>query len=300
MAEDSYTLNKRFHTPDPRLKQRKQSAMSDQELAEARLHAGSRLSSWLQILLVPVIFGSVLPCLLFLLSLMVYASLFASHVDIDQAIDDYIVWALAATPLFMGGWALYNTLRARHDVTERYWKTMPDEGLVDTETHTLTWAINLWSSCYDPDASTMHRWIDGELKSVPDSGISQWLLAKNTTGQWLVVRHAIQGTMHLLKKPDIPAVNLQLQPTQDLVLTFAPQTNLCLNKRFSGTALPVVQSGLWLSQHEALHLSDIAHHWQFFYPQRYGLVSQEDARWVDDLVDRAQRNMLAVASETVS
>ncbi len=76
-----------------------------------------------------------------------------------------------------------------------------------------------------------------------------------------------------------------------------PQTNLCLAKRFSGNPLPVAQTSLWLSHTETQHLSEIAHHWQFFYPQRYGVVSEEDALWIDALVQKTQCSIPSIASK---
>ncbi|SHN03579.1 hypothetical protein SAMN05216593_10682 [Pseudomonas asturiensis] len=295
MAEDIYTLRKRFDTPDTRLSHREQSAMTAEELAEARVHACANISNRIQILLVPILAGSLAPYFVFLLSVIAYASVFSTRHDMDKAVGDYSPWVIAATPLVVGSWALYSTLRAKYDVTERYWKTMPDQGLVDIERHTLTWAINLWSYCFDSDSSTMDRWVDGQLKSVNDSGVSQWLLARTTAGQWLVLRHAIEGAMWIMRGPETPAVKLQLHPTQDLALAFAPRTNRCLSKRFSGSPLPVAQTSLWLSDTQAQHLGEIAHHWHFFYPQRYGVVSQEDARWIDALVERARHNRSPVA-----
>ena len=297
MAEDTYARYIRFHTPDIRLSHREQSAMTAEELAAARSHAFMQRSDWLTLLFVPFLLGAALPPFIYLLGGLIYTRWFASGPDVDEALYAHLGWTGVASGLLILCWSLYRIVRARYDVKVCYWKTMPDQGRVDVESHTLTGALNLWSYCFDPDCSTMDRWVDGKLKSVPDSGVSQWLLARTITGEWLVLRHAIEGAMSIMREPEKPPITLQLQPTEHLALAFAPQTNLCLGKRFSGNPMPVAQTSLWLSHAETQHLSEIAHHWQFFYPQRYGVVSQEDARWVDELVQKTQCSIPSIASK---
>ncbi|KPY31965.1 Uncharacterized protein ALO52_00590 [Pseudomonas syringae pv. primulae] len=298
MAEDVVARYIHFHTPDPRLSHREQSAMTADELVEARRHAFMQGPGWLTLLFVPFLFGATLPPALSLVGLYLYKSGFAQGFDVDGALYEYRSWMLTASALLVVGWSLYNIVRAQYDATLCYWKTMPDLGRVDTEAHTLVSAINLWSQCFDIDYNDVHEW-EGERQVTRYSDASQWLLAKTTTGQWLVLRHTVQGEI-LAGEPQVPAADIQLHPTRELVLAFAPQTNICLGKRFSGSALPVVQSDVWLTRQEEKYLSDIAHHREFFHPQRYGVVSQEDARWLDGLVQRTQHTVQPVADTHAS
>ncbi len=291
MAESDYQRYIRFFTPDIRLSRREQSAMTAQELTAARDYAFRLKTDWVLVLFVPV---------LFLAALLVVPADFTGWLGltagVDQMTDHPQGWILDVAALVLACWAIYNIISVKCSVAARYWKTMPGQCLVDLESHRLVSAINLWSASIDYDACVVNEWVDGRLTTVNYTGVSQWLLAKTTTDQWLVLHHAIKGEM-LKGSPAVPADDLQLHPTQDLVFAFAPRTNLCLGKRFGGHALPVAQSGLWLSEWEQIYLSKIAHHHDFFYPQRYCLVSEEDALWIDALVQKTQCSIPPIASQ---
>ncbi|MEQ4223753.1 MULTISPECIES: hypothetical protein [Pseudomonas syringae group] len=288
MAESDNARYSRFYKPDTRLGHREQSAMTADE--RAVVHGYTQQVSTTGILIMFVFL------LLLAALLLMPADLAALLMSTDDRPlpDHERIWILDVAGVVLACWAIYGIVHIQYGVKARYWKTMPDQGLVDLESHTLVSAINLWSANIDYESCVVYEWVNGELTTVHYTGVSQWLLAKTTTGQWLILRHDMKGEM-LKGKPEVPPVELHLQPTQNLALAFAPQTNICLGKRFSGKNLPVAQSGVWLREQEWLYLSKIANHYDFFYPQRHCLVSEEDGLWVDVLVERAQRNVPSVA-----
>ncbi|SHN03588.1 hypothetical protein SAMN05216593_10683 [Pseudomonas asturiensis] len=291
MAESDYTRYLRFFTPDIRLSHREQSAMTAQELTTARGYALELKNNWGLVLFVPVLFLAAL-----LVVPVDLSTLLGLPAGVDHMTDHPQRWILDVAALVLACWAMYNIMRVKCSVTARYWKTMPRQGVVDLEPHRLVSAINLWSAYIDYDACVVSEWVDGKLTTVCYTGVSQWLLAKTATGQWLVLRHAIKGEM-LKGSPEVPTHDLQLHPTQDLVFAFAPRTNLCLGKRFGGNALPVAQSGLWLSESEQHYLGKIAHHYDFFYPQRYSVVSEENAVWIEALIQKTQCSIPSTAGK---
>ena len=291
MSDNTYTLFTRFQTPDPGIGPREQAPMLDEEHAWARERAFMHRFSWIEVLVPPLCLGPVLPGLAFLLGLWLYQALAAPGVDIDRIVGDSVGWLAFATLLFMAGWGVHNYLRDTRDPTKRYWKSMPDQGLVELEHHTLVAGISLWSSDYDPDCNTLMQWADGELKCVQGSGVSQWLLAQTAAGHWLVLKEDDPGDFSYGPVGRIPPLDKQMQPCQQLAIAFAPGTNLALGRRFSGPPMPLIETPYWLSAYELKRLVEAAHHWIFFPPNRYAVVNEEDAAWVQRLVDRAQTSV---------
>ena len=291
MSDDSYTRYIRFQTPDPGIAPREQAPMLAQEQAWAWERASMHRFSWIAVLLPPLCFGPVLPGLAFLLGLLLYRSLFASDLDIDRIVGASYGWIALATLLFMAAWVLRNYLRDTRDVTKRYWQSMPDQGLVELELHTLESGISLWSSDYDPDCNTLMQWKNGKLESVQDSGVSQWVLAKTAAGHWLVLKEQFPGNFSYGRVGKMPAPDKHLQPGQELAIAFAPGTQLTLGRRFSSAPMPLVNTPYWLSADELKHLAEVAHHWTFFPPDRYAVVNPQDAEWVQRLADRAQASV---------
>ncbi|UZE09625.1 hypothetical protein [Pseudomonas sp. B21-053] len=291
MSDDSYARYIRFQTPDPGIAPREQAPMLAQEQAWARVYASGHRFSWITVLVPPLCFGPVLPGLAFLLGLLLYQSLFAPRLDIDQIIGASFGWLALATLLFMAAWVLRNYLRDTRDPTKRYWQSMPDEGLVELERHSLESGINLWSSDYDPDCNTLMLWKNGKLEPVQDSGVSQWVVAKTAAGHWLVLKEQFPGNFSYGREGEMPAPDKHLQPAQELAIAFAPGTNLVLGRRFSGAPLPLVNTPYWLSADELKRLVEIAHHWTFFPPDRYAVVNQQDAGWLQRLVDKAHASV---------
>ncbi|SCZ18900.1 MULTISPECIES: hypothetical protein [unclassified Pseudomonas] len=288
MSDDTYTLYMRFQTPDPGIGPRERVPMLEQELAWARERATMHRFSWIMVLVPPLCLGPVLPGIAFLLGLLVYQGLSAPGVDLDRIVGDSLGWLVLATLLFMAAWVLHNYLRDKRDPTKRFWQSMPDQGLVELEHHTLVSGISLWSNDYDPDCNTLMQWTDGKLKCVQDSGISQWILAKTAAGHWLVLKEQFSGDFSYGRVGQMPAPNKLLQPRQQLAIAFAPGTNLQLGRRFDGARMPLVQTPYWLSADELKRLEEAAHHWNFLPPNRYGVINDQDAAWVQRLVDRAQ------------
>lgn len=291
MSDDSYTLFTRFKTPDPAIAPREQVPMLAQELAWAHEHAAMHRFSWIAVLVPPLCFGPVLPGIAFLLGLWLYRALVAPGLDVDRIVGDSLGWLALATLLFMAGWALHNFLRDTRDPTRRYWQSMPDQGLVELERHTLVSGISLWSCDYDPDCNALMQWTNGKLERMQDSGVSQWVLAKTAAGHWLALKEGYPGSFTYERVGRMPALDKQMQPRQQLAFAFAPGTNLPLGRRFDGAPMPLTQTPYWMSADELKRLVEIAHHWTFFPPNRFAVVNDQDARWVQWLVDRAQASV---------
>jgi hypothetical protein len=51
--------------------------------------------------------------------------------------------------------------------------------------------------------------------------------------------------------------------------------------------LPLTESSYWLSADEFSRLAEASHRWGFFPPDRYAVVNDRDAGWVQRLVDKA-------------
>ena len=291
MSDDTYSLYIRFQTPDPDIGPRERAPMLAQELAWARDRATMHRFSWIIVLVPPLCLGPVLPGIAFALGLLVYQGLSAPGVDLDRIAGASLDWLVLATLLFVAAWVLHNFLRDTRDRTKRYWQSMPDQGLVELEHHTLICGINLWSNDYDPDCNTLMQWSNGKVKYVQDSGVSQWILAKTAAGHWLVLKEEFSGGFNYGRVGKMPASDKQLQPLQQLAIAFAPGTNLQLGRRFDGAPMPLVETPYWLSADELKRLDETAHHWHFLPPNRYGVVNDEDAAWVQRLLDRAQASV---------
>lgn len=290
MAEDYYARFARFCTPDPRPGPREQVPMSAEEQAWAHERAAVHRTGWLQVLLFPLIFGSVLPGLFFMLGLVIFQRLFAGDFDVDEVLAGSVGWVIFATLLCIGGWVLYNAQHAKCDLRRRYWRAMPGKGMVELEHHRLLSGISLWSNGYDPDIPTISQWIDGRMQVVADSGVSEWMLARTAAGHWLVLRQRYRGTFDY-SNPRLPALERRLQASHELAIALAPGTNVALGQRFTGTLMPLVQTTYWLSRTELQRLDEIAHHWIFFYPDRYAVVNAQDVDWVEALVARAEASI---------
>lgn len=288
MSDDSYTLYIRFQTPDPAIGAREQAPMSPQEQAWAREHAAMHRFNWLQVLVPPLCFGPMLPPIAWLLGLLLYRALFAPGLDLDRMVGDSLGWLVVVMLLLTTVWGLRNFLRDKHDPTKRYWQSMPDRGLVELERHTLVSGFNLWSNDYDPDCNTLMQWADGKLVPVQDSGVSQWIMARTAAGRWLVLKEQFPGNFTYAREGQMPARDKQLQPREQVAIAFAPGTNLSLGRRFDGALIPLLETSYWLSAEELKRLAEVAHHWMFFPPDRYALVSERDAEWVGSLVKKAQ------------
>jgi hypothetical protein len=286
MADDDYAGFARFNTPDPRVGPRESAPMRPEELAWAHERAAVHRTGWLHILLFPLAVGSFLPALVFFLGLTVWQG-FSDDFNPDQALSGSIGWLIVTTLLFVGGWALYNGLHGKYSRLKRYWREMPGRGVVELEHHRLLSGISLWSNDYDPDISTISLWIDGRMQVVPDSGVSEWMLARTAAGHWLVLRKNYQGNFSY-DKPRLPEPAKRLKASKELSIAFAPGTQLALGQRYCGEPLPLVQTLYWLTRSEEQHLNEIAHHWIFFYPDRYGVVNAQDCEWIEALVARAQ------------
>lgn len=222
MSDDTYSLYIRFQTPDPDIGPRERVPMLEQELAWAREHATMHRFSWIMVLVPPLGLGPVLPGIAFSLGLLVYQGLSAPGVNLDRIVEASLDWLVLATLLFMAVWVLHNYLRDKRDPTKRYWQSMPDQGLVELEHHTLVCGVNLWSNDYDPDCNTLMQWTDGKLKCVQDSGVSQWILAKTAAGHWLVLKEQFSGDFSYGREGQMPAPDKLLQPRQQLAIAFAP------------------------------------------------------------------------------
>lgn len=287
MTDISYSQYHRFHTPDPQRAPREQAPMQAEELAWAQHHALGQRFSWIEVLVPPLCFGFVLPGIAWLVALLLYRTLVAPELDIDRVISQSWLGLGVATLLFFAAWVGLNVWRARRDPAKRYWASMPAQGLVELERHTLVAGTSLWANDYDPDCNTLMQWNGEALLPVQDSGITQWLLAKTQAGQWLVLKRQFPGHFRYGTKGQVPAEGKWLKPSSELALAFAPGTNLLLGRRFSGTPIPVRDTRYWLTAEERKHLGKIAHHWCFTAPDRYALINPDDTHWVERLVDRA-------------
>lgn len=287
MHNDPNALYWRFQTPDPGIGPREQAPMLAQEHAWARERAAGHRLSWIEVLLPPLCFGVFLPSLAFLLGLCLLKALFVPGLDVDRLIGNSFGWQALATLVFVVMWALRNYLRDTRDPTKRYWQSMPERGVVELERHALVSGTRLWSSDFDPDCNTLMQWKNGRLEPTQSSGVSQWIIAMTTAGHWLVFKDEYPGDFTYDRVGRMPAPDKQLHPSQDVAFAFAPGTHLALGRRFDGEPLPLTHTAYWLSAEELKRLVDIAHHWTFFPPDRYGVVNAQDAPWVQRLLDKA-------------
>lgn len=288
MTDEPHTRFMRFHTPDPRIAGRERAPMSAEELAWAKEHAERHQFSWLAVLLPPLIFGPVLPGIALLVGLLLYRWAFDQGLDVDGILEGSSVWVGLATVLFTAVWALRNYWRDKRDPTNLYWQTMPAQGLVELERHTLVAGTSVWGNDYDPDINSLMLWQDGELKRVQHSGVSQWVVAKTAAGHLLVLTQGFAGDFSYAREGRMPDARTHLQPCEELAIAFAPGTNQPLGQRFSGAPIPLVDTAYWLAADERRRLIEVAHHWAFFPPDRYAVVNERDAAWVQRLVEKAQ------------
>ena len=265
--------------------------MLPHELAQARERASMHDFSWLVVLVPPLSMGLVLPGLAFLAILGLVQKLFAPDLDVDRIIGDSLGWLALVTALFVAAWILSNCRRDSRDPTKHYWQSMPDRGQVELERHTLVSGISLWANDVDPDCSTVMLWQDDKLVRAQSSGVSQWVLAMTTAGHWLVLKEEFPGDFCHGRKGRMPSPDKQMKPRQHLAIAFAPGTQLMLGQRFDGTPVPLVETPYWMSADEIKRLTEAAHHWVFFPPDRYGVVNHRDAGWVQRLADRAQASV---------
>jgi hypothetical protein len=265
--------------------------MLPQELAWARERAFMHRFSWFVVLLPPLSMGLVLPGLAYLTILGLTQKLFAPELDVDRIVGDSLGWLALVTVLFVAGWALSNYLRDSRDPTKRYWQSLPDQGLVELERHTLVSGISLWANDFDPDCNSLTLWKNDKLVSVQSSGVSQWILAMTAAGHWLVLKDEFPGDFCYGREGRMPEKDKQMQPRQQLAIAFAPGTQLELGQRFEGAPVPLVETPYWMSADEIKRLTEAAHHWIFFPPDRYAVVNAQDARWVQRLVERAQASV---------
>ncbi|MBT2339803.1 hypothetical protein J7E36_11660 [Pseudomonas fluorescens] len=274
--------------------------MLAEEQAWARVHAPGHHFSWIQVLMAPLCLGPVVAGSALLLGLWLYQSLLAPELDIDRAIGDGYGWLALAGGLFVAAWVLHNVWRDSRDPTRRYWQSMPDQGVVELEHHTLVCGINLWSNDYDPDCNTLMKWTHGKLECVQNSGVVQWVVARTEAGHWLVLKEQCSGNFSYGRGGAKPAPDRQMHPCQQVTIAFAPGTQLSLGRRFSGAPIPLLDTDYWLSADELKRLAEAAHHWRFFPPSRYGVVDAEDAGWMQRLVKKAQDSIRATQASTHS
>ncbi|MBD0685827.1 MULTISPECIES: hypothetical protein [unclassified Pseudomonas] len=288
MSDFSYTQYIRFRTPDSGIGPREQVPMLPQEQAWAHDYAAHHRFNWIVVLMPPLCFGPLLPPIAFILGLLLYRTLFAPGLDLDPIIGESLGWLVAAVVLFTMAWALRNTLRDKHDPTKRYWQSMPDQGVVELERHTLVSGFCLWSSDYDFDCNTLMLWVNDKIERVQDSGVSQWILARTEAGHWLVLKEQFPGNFTYARIGQTPAPSKHLQPRQHLAIAFAPGTQLPLGRRFDGAPISLIDTSYWLAGDELKRLAEAAHHWSFFPPERYAVINEQDAEWVQRLVAKAQ------------
>lgn len=287
MSDELYKQMIRFETPDPAIGPREQSPMLPEEAARARERASMHRFSWVMVLAAPVSVGLMLPSLAFVIGLGLVEKWFVPGLDVDRIIDGSWGWQVLATVLFIGGWASSNYRRDSRDPTKRYWHSMPDEGVVELERHTLVSGISLWSCDDNPEALSLTLWQDDKLVRVQSCGVSQWILAMTSAGHWLVLTEEIPGVFRHGQARRMPASDLRMKPQQQLAIAFAPGTQLMLGQRFDGAPLPLTESSYWLSADEFSRLAEASHRWGFFPPDRYAVVNDRDAGWVQRLVDKA-------------
>lgn len=288
MADADYSLYERFHTPDPRIAERERVAMSPEEKAWALDKGSVHRSGWLHWVILPVVIGLWAPMLCIILVLLAYQALFAPGFDPQQHADAILTVILASTLALFIVWVAWNRHRARHDPRLLYWRDLPEMAEVELERHTLVSAFSLWSSDFDPDNPQVERWADGRIQHLADSGVTQWLLARTAEGRWLVLCERVAGVFRGYGTQVKPAAASQWPLSQELAIAFAPRTNIRLGLRFSGAPLAPVETSHWLSRGDLDRLARIAHHWTFFAPERYALVSPAEDPWIEALLRRVR------------
>ncbi|WP_434563257.1 hypothetical protein [Pseudomonas sp. Z4-20] len=287
MSDELYKQKLRFQTPDPGFGPREQSPMLPQEAAWARERAFMHRFSWVMVLAAPVSIGLMLPSLAFVIVLGLVEKWFVPGLDIDRIIVGSWGWQVLATVLFVAGWALSNYRRDSRDPIKRYWQSMQDRGVVELERHTLISGISLWANDVDPDCSSVMQWKNDTLVREQASGVSQWILAMTTAGHWLVLREEFPGAFRHGPVGRMPAPDERMKPRQQLAITFVPGTQVTLGERFDGAPLPLTDSSYWMSADEFSRLAEASHRWTCLPPDRYAVVNDRDADWVQRLVATA-------------
>jgi len=283
MNDDSYARHADFYRPSDDIAPRCTVEMTPEEQARARNLAFSFGEGWMATLLKPLLAGTWAPFFLFTV---VTGSL---GMDSDALLAQWGGELLCGNILFVGVWIWVNRLASRHNVRNRYWRDMPEKGQAEVESHTLCFATVVWSDERDNETSYVDEWTDGKLQRLPDGRTRQWILAKTTTGIWLVLSHMASADHVQYGRPFFPMVNRRLNPTQDLSIVFAPRTNLWLGFRFSGLPIPWVMTAYLLSDHELLRLTKTAPHWNFPPPLKYGVVDPHEADWINRLSSKARK-----------
>ncbi|NWE73114.1 hypothetical protein HX857_30850 [Pseudomonas gingeri] len=288
MPANEHEFYLRFHTPDARIIARDPSPMLPQEQAWARYQARVHTSGWLEWLILPLVMGTWLPALLLWIVLSLYQWLLAPDFDPARHWPVIVAGLVTSTLLLVGGWVAWNRRCAAQDPRLRYWQAMPEAGEVELEQHRLVSAISLWSNDFDPDRHQIPQWIDGQIREMPDSGISEWVLARTVEGRWLVLRQRIAGTFRGYGTQVRPTADRHWQLSHELAIVFAPRTNLSLGMRCSAAPLLVTRTDYWQNPDELARLTAAAHHWTFFAPDRYAVVNPADVPWIEALVARAR------------
>ncbi len=275
----------RFHTPSDEIAAREIAAMSNEERARAKSAGSVHVRNWLAIVMLPVVFGPVIPMLAYLLGLLAYRGMVDPAFDLDRAVDGTAVTIIWVTALFIAAWIGLNWCVAMYGTRQRYWREMPSNGHVELERHTLCSAIIVWSDDYDPEPLYVEEWIDGKLKS-STTRVRQWILARTSIGHWLVLDHRIAAD-NGYGPPTLPLETKRLIPQQELAIAFAPRTHIRIGLRWSGPAAPLTVTSYLLSHAECERLTAAAHLYAFFPPAQYGVVDPSDADWVAKLAARA-------------
>ncbi|RQT20254.1 hypothetical protein [Burkholderia contaminans] len=275
----------RFHTPSDEIAAREIAAMSNEERARAKSAGSVHVRNWLAIVMLPAVFGPVIPMLAYLLGLLAYRGMVDPAFDLDRAVDGTAVTIIWVTALFIAAWIGLNWCVAMYGTRQRYWREMPSNGHVELERHTLCSAIIVWSDDYDPEPLYVEEWIDGKLKS-STTRVRQWILARTSIGHWLVLDHRIAADSGY-GPPTLPLETKRLIPQQELAVAFAPRTHIRIGLRWSGPAAPLTVTSYLLSHAECERLTAAAHLYAFFPPAQYGVVDPSDADWVAKLAARA-------------
>lgn len=264
--------------------------MLENERAWAARYAATHRFSWMPVLFAPLCISPFLFPLLYVTGLGFYQKLFDPRLDVDHLVVEYADWVMFSSLLLFVVWAARNVWRAKNDPNIRYWQSMPSEGLVEIERHTLVAATSLWSDDYTDDCITQDNWADGSFNQVRLNGMTQWVVARTAAGHWLMLKKKYVGDRHVNhynREKQMRDEEKRLKPAEEIVFAFAPGTHVLLGQRDSGAPVLVVHTPYWVTDEEYRRLLTISNHYDCLPPDRYAVVKEQDVEWLERLLDKA-------------
>ena len=265
----------RFHTPTPDILERELAPMNEKERAKVKDEAPRHTMNWLDILVMPLALGWVIPFALYFPVLSFLKFFSSTPFDADVRIYHDTNSLLFSSVVSVMVWIGRNWWEMNHGKRPRYWRELLQSGnQVEIEKHQLLSCTVVWSDERDYESGTALN--------------AQWIIARSTTGKLLVIRNfyvrPVIGVDFRFVSPEE-----YIHPSADLSIAFAPRTNCKLGLRFSGARIPTESTRYVMSDSDSSYLANISNQDLFFPPKQYGIVDNNDTAWVEELLLKATK-----------